>query len=354
MGKNLTFEFKAHKRMTQLTEAEKQIIACLTWFRTRYALFAGLDMNRKATQESIRDFGKIWIGTFLEDWGKSFDELESKGILKQKDGDYCFTEIGEALKTKLATEVPVFKYEYDYYFALEQNSKAHQQFCLEVYGADFSQHGLIDQLELQVLIEQLKHHQHANIIDIGCGNGRITEYLTGLVNSQFLGIDISAQAIQVAQERNQYSNLAFEAGNMNSLTSNQRFDAILFLDTIYYAANIQTTLRDCVDMLTENGVIYMYYSEFIMGQEELEYLAGANTRLAKILKELGLQFEFTNLTESGIRHWKKKLNTLESMKHEFEDEGNLALWDYRYREANRYAHWGDDKYARYFYEIRKD
>lgn len=39
------------------------------------------------------------------------------------------------------------------------------------------------------------------------------------------------------------------------------------------------------------------------------------------------------------------------MKKDFIDEGNIDLWEYRFRESNRYANWGENKYSRYLYEI---
>lgn len=51
------------------------------------------------------------------------------------------------------------------------------------------------------------------------------------------------------------------------------------------------------------------------------------------------QYEYNNYFE------------MEEMKSDFEAEDSLDLWEYRYTEAKRYANWGDDKYARYLYEI---
>jgi hypothetical protein len=48
-----------------LTAAEKQLISTLTWFRSRYALFLGLDPERKADQQAIDSFGESWMGSFL-------------------------------------------------------------------------------------------------------------------------------------------------------------------------------------------------------------------------------------------------------------------------------------------------
>ncbi len=214
------------KSNRKLSTAEKQIISCLSWFRTRYALFLDLDLNRPASKENLESFGQFWIGALRADWSESFESLVSKGVLTFQENGYDFTEKGNQLKQAVESETPFFKYEYDNFFRLEQNSQAHQQFCRQVYGNDLSQHGLTDQQELELLIDKMKKRSFKNILDIGCGNGKITEYLSTQIQGRFTGIDISA-------------------------------------------------------------------------------------------------------------------------------EGNKALWEYRYREAKRYANWGDDKYTRYLYEISK-
>lgn len=337
-----------------LNQAEKQLISCVAWFRTRYALFLGLDLNRKANIENIEAFGDAWMGKFKSDWTMAFTTLLEKGILVNNESEYDFTANGEVIKNELNANTPFFKYEYDLYFDLDRKSKVHSQFCEEVYGLDLSQHGLIDQQELSHLMQHMKANNFDNILDVGCGNGRITEYLAKQLHGQFVGLDISSEGIRLANERNLEAGLSFVEGNMNQLTFlSRKFDAILFLDTIYYADSIAKVLEDSLELLNQDGQLLMYFSAFIMNASESENLKGNQTSLAKIVKALGLQFECIDLTASGLAHWKKKLSTLEAMKARFYNEGEGDLWTYRYREAYRYAHWGDDKYARYFYSIHR-
>ncbi len=339
--------------MTQLSSAEKQLISCLAWFRSRYALLQGLDRNRKASQKNIEIFGKFWVGQSKEDWGSCYNSLQAKGILQFLDNQYSFTEEGSTLKEELEKKSPFYRYEYNNYFEMEKTSLAHSHFCKRVYGADFSQHGLVNQAELAVLQEQLKEKVPKEVLDIGCGNGRITEYLaSNCPNSYFTGIDISDKAIHSANKRlKESAKLSFEIGNMNQLQLSKKYDAILFLDTLYYVKNIEQLFKTCVKHLTVNGAIYAYFSQWIMEDKHANRLLGDKTMLAALSQHLQLSFRYTNLSESGIRHWKDKLAILEEMKSDFEEEGSMDLWKYRRTEARRYANWGDDKYARYLYKI---
>lgn len=340
--------------MTNFTEAENQIITSLAWFRTRYALFLDLELDRKADLKSIEEFGKAWIGSFKRDWNDSFDSLVKKGVLTFSQGEYQFTAKGELVKKEVESKTPFFKYEYDHFFDSEKKSNAHSVFCKKVYGKDLSQHGLIDIEELSFLVDKLCVQQPNNVTDIGCGNGKITEYISEKVQVNITGIDISQEGIKSANIRTKgNTSLLFKEGNLNRLDFINEYDAILFLDTLYYANDLKDTIEKAIKGLTKDGRLYAYFSQWIMDVEYSENLKPKNTHLAKVLTDLKLDYSYTDLTISGINHWKKKLNVLEDMKIDFINEKNLGLWEYRYREAFRYANWGDNKYARYLYEVKK-
>lgn len=340
--------------MTKFTESENQIITSLSWFRTRYALFLDLALDRKADKKNIEEFGEVWIGNFKCDWKDSFDSLVKKEVLIFSQGEYEFTHKGELIKKEVESITPFFKYEYDHFFDTEKMSFAHSKFCEYVYGKDLSQHGLIDLQELSILIEKLNIQQPEYVVDIGCGNGKITEYIAGQINAKFTGIDISIEGIKSAKERTEGNALLeFKEGNLNNLEFNKAYDTILFLDTLYYAEDLKNTILTGMNSLNKNGRLFAYFSQWIMDVSYSDNLKPKNTHLAKVLIDLGFDFLYTDLTNSGINHWKKKLKVLEEMKNEFINEGNKGLWDYRHREAVRYANWGDNKYARYLYEVRK-
>ncbi len=127
-------------KMSEFTSSEKQLISSLSWFRTRYAYFLDLDPQRSATKESLNSFGSTWMGKYKEDWDADFDSLLEKGILEEINGEYSFTEKGEAEKVKVEAETPFFKYEYDQFFDGSNKSIAHADFCHKAYGQNLNQH----------------------------------------------------------------------------------------------------------------------------------------------------------------------------------------------------------------------
>jgi 2-polyprenyl-3-methyl-5-hydroxy-6-metoxy-1,4-benzoquinol methylase len=338
----------------ELNLAEKQLISTLNWFRSRYALYQGLDLERPSTKEEIEKFGLDWIGNFKLDWDEAFKSLLEKDILHKNQNQYEFSILGSQLKEKLELDTPFYQFEYDNFYTTAFSSNAHQKFCKEVYGEDLVQHGLINMDELSILEDHLDALKPQKVLDLGCGIGKITAHLaTKFPDIHFTGMDISEKGIQLAKEKNKDSaNLSFIIGNLNQLENiDGKFDAFLSLDTFYYAANLESTLKQLKKKATDSATIFTYFSQWIMDESYKLYLQPDMTGLAQVLKELNLSYRAMDLTDSGIQHWKDKEAVLLKMKPEFLAEANLPLWDYRFREATRYANWGDNKYARYFYQI---
>ncbi len=344
--------FTVHLKM-DFTLAEKQVLSALSFFRSRYALFLGLALDRAADAENLNDFGKAWMGSFKLDWKQALADLCQKGALIFEGGQYALSPAGEQICAQLHRESPFFQYEYDAYFQMAQRSEAHSEFCRRVYGEDLCQHGMIDGAELAVLLDLLRREQPQNILDCGCGNGKISTHIAQNLQISTLGIDISPIGVEQAQAENaQNALLSFAVGNLNELGKiGQKFGAVLFLDTLYYADNLAQTLADARDLLEEGGKIYAYFSQWIMDAAYSERLRADAGALAQAAKTLEMPYTFIDLSESGKRHWQRKWQTLEDMREDFEREGSQALWAYRYNEAKRYAHWGDDKYARYLFAI---
>ena len=90
---------------------------------------------------------------------------------------------------------------YNAYYSATEHSQAHHAFCERVFGKDLCQHGFADleQLELLLQVTHLSSVQCA--LDIGCGNGMISEYLSDRTGAHITGLDYIPQAIRQALQR---------------------------------------------------------------------------------------------------------------------------------------------------------
>ncbi len=189
-------------------------------------------------------------------------------------------------------------------------------------------------------------------LDLGCGNGFITEYLQNETGAFFQGIDISEEAIKQAQSRTKNKRLAFRLGNMNCLKFKPRtFDCVISIDTLYYVNNLEETLKQIIAILKPRGQIGIFFTQWINNLKDKKILLPENTDLSVLLKKFGLKFSTFDLTENEAEHWRKKVRVLEELKPQFKKEGNLNLYNYRYSEATRYANWDVEKRSRYLYYI---
>ncbi|MCB0586078.1 MAG: class I SAM-dependent methyltransferase [Phaeodactylibacter sp.] len=334
-----------------LTSEEKQLLLLLGWFRRHYALYLGLSRERPATRKGILEFGRAWFGKRLPDLEPAFSGLQQKGLLRQKDEAFELTEAGSATFQRLDASETFYRYEYDNFFSLSEKSAAHALFCERVYGENLNQHGLADVQELRQLLAFVPIRNESSGLDLGCGNGRITAWLQRQTGARFLGVDISPEAIRRAHQASN-PGLEFRVGNMNELSFSERFDFILSIDTLYYAASLKHTVEACLSHLRPGGAFACFFSQWISEEGEKPLLEGDNTALAQVFTGLGQPFEFQDISRQGHRHWRLKRDVLLEMRPAFEAEGSLALWHYRFREANRYAEWPEGHYARFIYRFR--
>ena len=93
-------------------------------------------------------------------------------------GTYTLSAEGEALARSLREERPAMWYWYtDYYTALP-TSPATAAFCARVYGRDLGQHGYMDLPQLDALLAAADLGPASRVLDLGCGDGRIAEYVS--------------------------------------------------------------------------------------------------------------------------------------------------------------------------------
>jgi trans-aconitate 2-methyltransferase len=81
------------------------------------------------------------------------------------------------------------------------------------------------------LVSQLDLNGDERVLDMGCGDGKITARLASRVpKGKVLGIDLSRDMVDFAggrYPRKTYSNLAFQWGDANKLDFNEEFDLVV-------------------------------------------------------------------------------------------------------------------------------
>ena len=89
-------------------------------------------------------------------------------------------------------------------------------------------------------------------LDIGCGEGVFQEQLRGAAG-RYLGVDFE-EPIRQAQHKVS-DHVRFVVGDMNEFTTSERFDVIVFNESIYYLHDLMSGLARYEPFLADDGVI---------------------------------------------------------------------------------------------------
>ncbi len=226
---------------------------------------------------------------------------------------------------------------YEKFYAATEESRAHAEFCERVFGANFGQHGFADlaQLDLLLSVTHLGPGNHA--LDVGCGSGLISEYLSDKSGAHITGLDFVEAAIRQARERTaaKVDRLQFTVGDMNALDlPPHAFDTLISIDTLYFPADLRKTIGQLKEALRPGGQMAVFFShgwEPWQPREEFDAstLAPEATPLGRALAAHSLPFRTWDLTAEDYRLARIRLQVLEELQPRFEAEGLGFIYENR-------------------------
>jgi len=197
------------------------------------------------------------------------------------------------------------------------------------------------------------------VLDLGCGNGKMSEFISEKTGAHVTGIDNIPEAIRQAQARIRGKNksVSFRVMDIESLHfPTSSFDTIISVDTLYFTDMI-TTLGKLWGILKPDGQIGIYYSHGVSSDEpaerfDLNSLHPDRTPLANAIRVNGLKYKVWDFTAEDYSHALLKKKVAEELRTDFEAEGNSFLFDNRYEEANGVIRAIDeDAHRRYLYHV---
>lgn len=246
-----------------------------------------------------------------------------------------------------------FYNEYQNFYAMAESSKAFSCFCKDAFGSDFSQDGFSDINQINFIINEIPNKSELEILDIGCGNGKMLGYLQTLFNCNISGFDYSEIAIKTAQELHP-TNSDFKVGVIGEISYKENsFDVIISMDTIYFANDMNEFVSQVRIWLKPNGI-------FIVGYQEGDVIPKTNsiedTQIVKCLNDNNLSFKSQDLTYDTYILLNKKREIAIKYQHDFEREQNsewfdMLIWQTEY--ANTSFDEYKEKMARYFFVAKK-
>ncbi|MCE5344175.1 MAG: class I SAM-dependent methyltransferase [Eubacteriales bacterium] len=223
-----------------------------------------------------------------------------------------------------------------FYIAVEQ-SPAYAVYCEQVFGCNLAQQGFSDTAQLELMLNEINVKSGERMLDVGCGNGRMLEYLCDRTGAQGEGFDASAVAIAQAQKRTvpKAERLLFVTGLLDEqVYPAASFDVVIAVDSLYFSLNLPQTLRKLCWWLKPGGRLAVFYSPFRFSSEEpASGLEADDTLPARSLQAMGVPYRYIDCTDSHIALMKRKRITAAALRERFAAEGNLNLYENAYTEA---------------------
>lgn len=154
---------------------------------------------------------------------------------------------------------------------------------------------ILDDL-VEYYVKIYNHKNSINILDAGCGTGRIISKLSKYGNT--FGIDASPTAIEICQSKG-LSNV--KIADLNEWQSEKEFDVIISLDVLYHQSfiNIDKIIKSFHNSLRSNGVLILNLPAFNALKRQHDIVVGGNKRFRmKDIERLLVQNGFNVFTKS--------------------------------------------------------
>jgi ubiquinone/menaquinone biosynthesis C-methylase UbiE len=347
--------------LSGLSDLERRILAALSMLEGgrrledagEYALADGRHV--RANLEGIRLLLKDGAAIEAQKMDAAAAHLVEEGLVTRTADCYLLSAAGKRLGRKCRSER--MSKGYDSLLTRTETSKAYSAFCERVFGKDLSQFNVLDMTQLDALIRKLNLKPDETVLDLGCGTGKIAEYISDLTSAQVVGVDFAASVIAGAQHRtvDKQDRLIYVVGDMDELAFEpERFDAIISIDTMYFVDSIDATIRELKRLLKPTtGRLGIFFDQTCGPEETRDALRQENTKVGVALGNNGMVFEAVDYTDSSRQVWIREIAAAEALREQFAAEGNSDIYEDRVQDAKRTLESIDSgRHVRYFYFAR--
>ncbi|MCJ7622321.1 MAG: class I SAM-dependent methyltransferase [Anaerolineaceae bacterium] len=123
---------------------------------------------------------------------------------------------------------------------------------------DYEKHSKSQQLWAQELIRKLNLKGDESVLDIGCGDGKISaEIASHLTSGEVVGIDSSSEMIALSQKyfpANTYKNIQFCLMDASKLPFEEEFDIVFSNAALHWVQDHRPVLKGIFNSLKNGGI----------------------------------------------------------------------------------------------------
>lgn len=142
---------------------------------------------------------------------------------------------------------------------------------------------------LKKFSEYLKNKQPKNMLDIGCGNGWMTNYLSQFTET-ITGLDVGRTELEQAARCFATEKVKFICCSDLSLLQENSFDSIFFAGSLHYFKPNEVFWKTLLNLLKPEGEIHILETQFYSNSE----IEGAKSRSEEYYSNLGVKVDYYN------------------------------------------------------------
>ena len=117
------------------------------------------------------------------------------------------------------------------------------------------------------LLLKNNNHKYKHILEVGCGEGHHTKYLTE-ISENLTSIDISSRAISKCKKKN-FKNVNFLCSILEKIDKKIDFDLILVSEVVYYIRELDLFFENLNSFKTKY-LITSYFDEYPLLEKRFE------------------------------------------------------------------------------------
>ena len=112
--------------------------------------------------------------------------------------------------------------------------------------------------DIETLLEKLELKKYKNVLDVACGTGVISSYLSRN-NDQVIAIDMSSKMIEVAKTIHFEKNITFLNKDFYNFKSDELFDLIVIFNAYPHFLDKNLFVESLKRLLTKNGRVVILH-----------------------------------------------------------------------------------------------
>ncbi len=345
----------------ELTESEKTVLNIINELEKREKnpetneITISNELKITLSEEGIKKLKMISEKNIDSD--SAIKSLKERSLLLNNRVDLELSELGKDFCKKLRSEQ--LSNWYNDNLLRNVKSQAYASFCEQVYGKNLAQYNVFDMHQLNALISSFNLKSTDLVLDLGCGLGKITEYVQHHSGAKIIGLDFAEKLLTWARANTQAKEgkLVFQVGDFDNLDfASSTFDAIYAIDTLYpwFIGSLDKTIAKISDILKPSGQVGIFLAQIIESKKDSYLLDPSSTEIAQALSNQGFNFSTIDFTANARSIWVKEIEIGNKLKKMFEEEGNLDLCEELINDGKRWLHRNDNNLQkRYFYHAFK-